>query len=445
MPHYTESQISAANHADLAAFLMSRGEKLSHRENQYLWEKNQVWIHGHEWYSHYESKGGHAVSFVMRYFGLSFQNAVEELIGGSAVVSSQAIEPDKIRESKPLVLPPRSKTTNRLLCYLMEERFIARDVVEHFINVKTLYEDAKYHNCIFVGLDEDGVPRHCHIRSTSVNYKRTEAGSQAEYSFHHDGESEWLFVFEAPIDMLAFITLHRKNWQKHSYVALCSVSERALMHRLNVNPKLRKVVLCLDNDNAGISACERIKEILKNKGYSDVRILHSVNKDWDEDVKAQNGATPIPADTSDTETIRRLCKEAIENTAELKSPPMLCCKVRDAYTAVINSNKFETEKQVGHLLDLLLLLAKDECRKSLAPIDWDELENELVKSYVPSTDNGDTDTRLRKLYADMKSVFSVYETQQMVCDREIFLKPILKACMDCICILKYFGRNKGDA
>ena len=360
MPHYTESQISAANHIDLAAFLISRGEKLSRRGNQYLWEKNQVWIHGHEWYSHYESKGGHAVSFVMRYFGLSFQNAVEELIGGSAVVSSQAIEPDKIRESKPLVLPPRSKTTNCLLCYLTRERFIARDVVEHFINVKTLYEDAKYHNCVFVGLNENGVPKHCHIRSTSGNYKRTEAGSQAEYAFHHNGESEWLFVFEAPIDMLAFITLHRKDWYKHSYVALCSVSERALIHRLNVNTKLRKVVLCLDNDNAGISACERIKGILKSSGYSDVRILHSVNKDWDEDIKAQNGVTSIPADTSDIETIRKLCKEAVENAAGLKPPPMLYCKVRDAYTAVINSNKFETEKQVGHLLDLLLLLAKDE-------------------------------------------------------------------------------------
>ena len=444
MPHYTESQISSANHVDLAAFLLSHGEKLSHRGNQYLWERNQVWIHGHEWYSHYESKGGHAVSFVMRYFELSFQNAVEELIGGSAVVSSQAIEPDKIRESKPLVLPPRSETTNRLLCYLTKERFIAREVVEYFVNNKTLYEDAKYHNCVFVGLDEDGVPRHCHIRSTSGNYKRTEAGSQAEYSFHHDGESEWLFVFEAPIDMLAFITLHRKDWQKHSYVALCSVSERALLHRLEVNPNLRKVVLCLDNDNAGISACERIKEILKNKGYSDVRILHSVNKDWDEDVKAQNGATPILADTTDIETIRKLCKEAVENAAKLKPPPMLYCKVRDAYTAVINSNKFETKKQVGHLLDLLLLLAKDECRKSLSPIKWDELESELIRAYVPSTGNGDTNTRFRRLDADMKSVFAVYDTQQMVCDREIFLKPILKACMDCICLLKRFVRNKDD-
>ena len=444
MPHYTESQISAANHVDLAAFLMSRGEKLSRRGNQYLWEKNQVWINGHEWYSHYESKGGHAVSFVMRYFGLPFQNAVEELIVGFAI---SGVQQDMViaKEMKSLVLPQRSETTNRLLCYLTKERFIACDVVEYFIKAQTLYEDAKYHNCVFVGLDENGVPRHCHIRSTSGNYKRTEAGSQAEYSFHHDGESEWLFVFEAPIDMLAFITLHRKDWQRHSYVALCSVSERALLHRLEVNPKLRKIVLCLDNDNAGIFACEWIRGILEKKGYSDVRILHSVNKDWDEDVKAQNGVTPIPADNTNIEAVRKMCKGAIENAAILKLPPMLYRKVRDSYTAVINSNKFATEKQVGHLLDLLLLLAKDECRKSLAPIDWDELENELVKSYVPSTDNGDTDTRLRKLYADMKSVFSVYETQQMVCDREIFLKPILKACMDCICILKYFGRNKGDA
>ena len=130
------------------------------------------------------------------------------------------------------------------------------------------------------------------------------------------------------------------------------------------------MVLCLDNDNAGISACERIMGILKNKGYSDVRMLHSVNKDWDEDVKAQNGVTSIPADTSDIETIRRLCKEAIENAAKLKPPPMLYRKVRDSYTVVINSNNSETEKQVRHLLDLLLLLAKDECRKSLSPIEW---------------------------------------------------------------------------
>ena len=83
MPHYTESQITAANQTDLVAFLMSRGEKLKHCGNQFLWERHQVWIHGYEWYTHYDSKGGYAVSFVMRYYGLSFQDAVAELLGES--------------------------------------------------------------------------------------------------------------------------------------------------------------------------------------------------------------------------------------------------------------------------------------------------------------------------------------------------------------------------
>ena len=96
------------------------------------------------------------------------------------------------------------------------------------------------------------------------------------------------------------------------------------------------------------------------------------------------------------------------------------------------------------MFDLLLLLAKDECRKSLAPIEWDELEPELVRAYVPSADNDDTDTQIRRLDADMKSLFAVYDTQQMICDRELFLKPIMKSCMDSVCLLKYLRRNKDD-
>ncbi|MBQ7922879.1 MAG: toprim domain-containing protein, partial [Clostridia bacterium] len=133
--------------------------------------------------------------------------------------------------------------------------------------------------------DEDGIPKHCHRRSTSGSFKQTESGSQAEHSFHHDGESEWLFGFEAPIDLLAFLSLHRDNWQKHSYVALCSVSERAVLHRLKVNLKLNKIVLCLDNDEAGRNAAYRIRQQLYDLGYKNTKILTPQNKDWDEDLK----------------------------------------------------------------------------------------------------------------------------------------------------------------
>jgi hypothetical protein len=116
-------------------------------------------------------------------------------------------------------------------------------VIAFFAHNKTLYEDAKHHNCIFVGTDEDGVPRHIHRRGTQGSFKQTTTGSKAEYSFHHNGVSDTIYVFEAPIDMLAFITLHPDNWQQHSYVALCSVSEKAILNRLQVDPKLRRIIL----------------------------------------------------------------------------------------------------------------------------------------------------------------------------------------------------------
>ena len=99
-------------------------------------------------------------------------------------------------------------------------------------------------------------------------------------------------------------------------------------------------------------------------------------------------------------------------------------------------------KHIEHFLGLLLLLAKDECRKSLEPIEWKDLEAELVKTYIAHADNGDTQTRLRQLDADMKAVQAVYDTPQLICDRNLFLRPILKMCMDCIRLLNYLGKEK---
>ncbi len=68
MPSLTQQQIDSANQTDLAEFLSFRGVQLKRQSNQYLWEDKNVWIHGSEWYSHYEQTGGHAVRFVMKYF-----------------------------------------------------------------------------------------------------------------------------------------------------------------------------------------------------------------------------------------------------------------------------------------------------------------------------------------------------------------------------------------
>ena len=46
-------------------------------------------------------------------------------------------------------------------------------------------------------------------------------GSDPRYSFHWTGISDRLYVFEGPIDLLSYITLHPEGWRKHNYVACC--------------------------------------------------------------------------------------------------------------------------------------------------------------------------------------------------------------------------------
>lgn len=89
-----------------------------------------------------------------------------------------------------------------------------------------------------------------------------------------------MYAFEAPIDLLSFITLHPEGWQKHSYVALCGVSDNALLWMLEQNPMPRQVTLCLDNDKAGIEASQRISEGLRERGYSQIEAIFPGQKDW---------------------------------------------------------------------------------------------------------------------------------------------------------------------
>lgn len=78
-----------------------------------------------------------------------------------------------------------------------------------------IYESAYYHNAVFVGYDSSGKPRHAHKRGTvtSNSYKGNVAGSQPEFSFHWHGTSDKMFLFEAPIDMLSYISMHKENWK----------------------------------------------------------------------------------------------------------------------------------------------------------------------------------------------------------------------------------------
>ena len=286
--HFTEEQKQRAAAVNLEEFLRCRGEKLlsSGREKR-LASDHSVTVRGNEWYDHAEERGGHAVSFVQRFYGLSYPDAVTMLLGGELGTAYPSAGERTEEPAKPFALPPANKDMRRVFAYLIKHRGIARDVVAHFAKAGLLYEDAEYHNAVFVGKDEHGVVRHAHKRSTNdlgKTFRINVAGSDPRYSFHWTGTSNRLYVFEAPIDLLSFVTLYPEGWQEHSYVACCGTSSQPVLQMMEQNPALREVFLCLDNDKAGHTACLRIAErVAEQFGIASDRLIPQ-NKDWNDDL-----------------------------------------------------------------------------------------------------------------------------------------------------------------
>ena len=285
--HFTEQQKTQARQTDIAELLRSQGETLkrSGSESEWMDGGQKVTIRGNLWYHQYEQVGGDAVDFVRRFYNKSYPEAIEYLLGGSG--GTLAVSPSVQKEEKPFVLPPKNDNMRRVFAYLLNRRGIDREVLYAFVHKGMIYESADYHNAVFVGFDSNGNPKHAHKRGTGSesSYKGNVSGSQPEYSFHWSGQSDTLYLFEAPIDMLSFISMQKEGWRQHSYAASCSVSDRVLFQTLKDNPNIRQVVLCLDSDEPGQTAAKRIADKLFVQGIAS-EILVPVHKDWNEDLLA---------------------------------------------------------------------------------------------------------------------------------------------------------------
>lgn len=284
--HFTEQQKQQAAGVDLAAFLESRGEKLirSGRDRR-LDRDHSVTIRGNEWYDHADQKGGGPISFVQRFYDLDYPAAMDLLLGGGGIPFPAAREREE-EPPKEFALPLANQNSRRVFAYLVKCRKIAPEVVSHFVRAKLIYEDAEHHNAVFVGKDEDGVPRHAHKRSSASfgkTFRINVEGCDPRYSFHHLGKDGSLFVFEAPIDMLSYITLHPEGWQEHNYVACCGTSFLPVEKMLERMAQTEEVFLCLDNDVEGHKANKRMEDLLAEKGIYSQRLTPS-KKDWNEDL-----------------------------------------------------------------------------------------------------------------------------------------------------------------
>ena len=398
MPYipFTDEQKQLANSVDLAEYLRVRGEKLERVgiEHKLIYydgsgKHDSITIRGSKWFDHKNQTGGRAIKFMQEFYDMDFQTAVQELLGQRVTPLSHS-PPKAIakEEKKEFRLPQANTNMHRVYAYLIKQRFISADIITHFAKQHTLYEDKNHHNAVFVGLNEKGEPKQAHKRSTNSigsTFRITCGGSDTRYSFAHFGENERLYVFEAPIDMLSFLTLYPQDWQRHSYIAMNGVYENAVLTALKNHSNLSEVILCVDNDEGGIEAVDRLRDILNENGYSNVKRLVPPYKDWNEVLKAKNDAPALPAlPNKHKEEYHRQA----ENLQYLKCRP-------DKLTSQI----YATFKngQYKYLAEYALAGSAFFIDKSFEKDMFAKLRAKLKAEYKPYTDKGKAAAKQRNL------------------------------------------------
>ena len=421
MPYipFTDEQKVLANSVNLEEFLRMRGEKLERvgREHKLIYydssgKHDSITIRGSKWFDHKNQVGGGAIKFMQEFYGMDFQTAVQELLGQRVTPLSHS-PPKAIakEEKKEFKLPEANSNMHRVYAYLIKQRFINPNIISHFAKQHTLYEDKEHHNAVFVGVDENGVPRQAHKRSTNSygnSFRITCEGSDTRYSFAHFGESKRLYVFEVPIDIMSFLTLYPKDWQKHSCIAMNGVYENAVLTALKNHSNLSEVILCVDNDEGGIEAVDRLKDILTENGYTDVKRLAPKFKDWNEVLKAKNGALALPA------VPHKRKEEYLKEVSELRYLKCRPDKLTSQIYATFKNGQYKYLAEYALAGSAFFMPKTEQINSECKAFVW--LQNKLKGSYKPYTDKGRKAQKQRNLQDCVQEV--LHDLKQTVRTRE---------------------------
>ena len=309
------------------------------------------------WYWNSRGIGGNnAIDWLRSIENLDFQAACKVLISKASFEKNNFISaPKKPEVKEPFMLPEAYKGQYvQAYSYLAYTRNISHDIIKFCFNKKILYQD-KYRNCVFVGYDENNNAKFAERKSTSLypyaigkvdffysdsinhtdfktlsNKSRSEfsscddrninficdtlshklfkknfrghkfrgniASADFSYGFHIDASepTDRVFIFEAPIDLLAHATLNNmkscaagnKDWQnaflKHNRLSLSGTTDYSVGPYLERHPEIKSIIVCTDNDSAGRTAAENIKSKYSPKGYSVTYIPAKHGKDYSE-------------------------------------------------------------------------------------------------------------------------------------------------------------------
>ena len=286
LPYVSKEQIAQAREMDLLTYLQRRdpnelvhfsGSTYTTRTHDSLKISNGKWC----WWSR-GIGGSTALDYLIEVRGYTLPEAVVAIVGTEPTASSRdgpiACIPRESRPPIPFQLPPRHADNRRVFSYL-KSRGIAPEIINHCIKHGQLYEDAKHHNCVFVGFEGEQ-PRYGALRGTlsQSTFVGDVPGSDKRFCFavpRQAGDHDALCVFECAIDALSYLTLLKlrgQDWRSANTLSLSGIYRprkdgsiqfpAALEQYLTDHPGVTRIVLCLDNDTPGRAASAAIQNCL---------------------------------------------------------------------------------------------------------------------------------------------------------------------------------------
>ena len=196
--------------------------------------------------------------------------------------------------------------------------------------------------------------------------------------------------------MLSFLTLYPKEWQKHSYIAMNGVYENAVLTALKNHINLSEVILCVDNDEGGIEAVDRLRDILNENGYSNVKRLAPPYKDWNEVLKAKNGVKALPA------VPHKRKEEYLKEVSELGYLKCRPDKLTSQIYATFKNGQYKYLAEYA-LAGSAFFMPKSERINSECQA-FERLQHKLKSSYKPYTDKGKKAQKQRNLQECVQTV-----------------------------------------
>ncbi len=262
--------IKKARQANIVQYLLNKGEPLLRSGRRYKHkEYDSLVFTDNSYYWNSRQEHGNAVDFLVRFYGFSFSDAVRELIGSNEMYfDNLAADKNSLPKLEALEL---SNDYKRSIAYLNKTRGISYSLIKYLVDTKNLFQENKTNNIVFPIYDELGEYVGAELQGTLTEkrFKGIKTNTKYGYGYNvrYPAQSKsfrYALFFESAVDLLSFIDIAKlyenKSLQECILVSMAGLKVNIVTCVLRAFTGDLRPVMCVDNDNAGLSFLNALDE-----------------------------------------------------------------------------------------------------------------------------------------------------------------------------------------